>query len=310
MALPAEVRNNIAELALVQDRIYLPQANGATDDLIKIFHVDLEHKPLHNLVLFHMQKAVGHTFIILVRIVLKFMSREAKSKRPTGLGVGLLAASRRTYEDSHWFYWALNTFYLPRGPASHARYYWASVNPRHKTLVMSVGIQFSLADLTPEILDHIAHYAHLRSDHNSPGQPLSGDVGSVPWRDYAVDALTHIWAQKLNYIRGWQNLHELKLEAPDQQQLLLRGRDLNSTLRGFDQPIYRIPFPGSEYDEPPHCDAEIWHFLKQAAAAVAIESSAIISNQGWEGFRVSVDQKLKGECCVLEQGARDVITPR
>ena len=308
MSLPAEIRNKIAELALVQDRVHLPQADGATDDLTKIFHVELDHKPFDNLIPYHMQKAVEHTLLFLVRIVLKFISREAISKRPTGLGVGLLAASRRTYEDSHWLYWALNTFYLPRGPASHTRHYWTSVNPRHKTLVRSIGIQFSLADLTPETLDHIEHYAHLRPDHNSPGQRLSGDVGSVPWRHYIVDALTHIWAQKLGYIRGWQNLHELKLEAPDQQQLLLRGRDLDFTLRGFDQPIYRIPFPGSEFGEPPHCDSEIWHFLKQAAAAAAIESSAIISSQGWEGFRVSVDQKLKGECCVLEQGARDVVT--
>ena len=155
-----------------------------------------------------------------------------------------------------------------------------------------------------------------RSDSgvSGPYKPLRSSViwAQQPWPTFIkrcrlcplatlrFDALTQFWAQKLDFIRGWQNLNELKLEAPDKQQLLLQGRDLEFTMRGFDQPIYRNPFPDSGFDEPPHHDADVWHFLKQAAAAADIESSAIISNQGWEGSRVSVDQKLKGECCVLE----------
>lgn len=208
--------------------------------------------------------------------------------------VGLLAASRQTYEESYRYYWAGNTFYFPRGPVSHSKLYWRSVRPQHKALVMSIAIQFSIADLTPEVLDHIEQYArkiprHVKRDGCPPEEFYIG------WEHYVTTALTIIWARKLDWIRRWENLETVRLEAPNKPAVELKGKELQVALRGTGRSIHKIPYPGLRPRNMNLPSVDVWNFLHRAAVEAGLSSHGIIVTRGWRLFKEAVAQTMKEE---------------
>lgn len=236
-------------------------------------------------------------FSCLVREALRHLDLEPNLifTRPKDSAVGLLTVSRQTYEDSYFHYWAKNTFYLPRGPVSHSKLYWRSIRSQHKALVTSIAIQFSIADLTPEVLRHIEEYARKNSDRGRREGILPQEFDS-DWEYYVNAALASIWARKLLWIRHWGSLDRLRLEAPGILPLDLKEtKELEVALRGSGRLIRRILNPGFQLGDSPLPNARVWRFLRQAAVEARLSSHAIITAMGWQLFKEGVAQAMKDE---------------
>ena len=298
MAFPAELRNNIAKLALVRGRIHLPPVLEAMEHPVQVFSWNPRFQYVHQTsVLSRVQTNIEDGFTSLVRAALDYIKLEPTFTRPVKSAVGLLAASRQTYDESHGFYWASNTFYLPRGPVNHSQYYWGSIDPRHKALIRSIAIQFSLADLTPEVLDHIEKYARVRYAQGRQDGRRPQDLDSHSWRYYTHRALTQMWARKLIWIRAWEGLDELRLEAPCQEPLVLKGRDMGVTMRGIGRLLARNLPQGRRLNLgfKDLCDLELRQFMEDADTNAHATSSSMILSNGWEAFKESVSEILREE---------------
>ncbi len=296
ISLPGEIRDIIARLALGHGKIFLRPVGEAKHYPFQIFHWNRRSasKTPRSSIRSHMKKIIEILFASLVRHTLRYLDLEPTFTRPMDSTVGLLTASRQTYEESYSYYWAGNTFYLPRGPVSHSKLYWRSIQPQHKALVTPIAIQFSIADLTPEVLDHIEQYARKnphrgRRDGSPPEEFHSG------WEYYVNAALTFIWARKLQWVQRWENLERVRLEAPGKPPIELRGEELQVALRGSGRLIDKIPNPALGPGDSTLPDVRAWLFLRQAAAEARRSSHATIATKGWRLFKEDIAQAMKDE---------------
>jgi len=106
ISLPGEIRDNIAPLALVPGKIFLPPVGEAKNHPFQIFHwnrgsaLNTPQTSTQS----HMKMILGKGFASLVRDTLRYLDLEPTFTRPMDCAVGLCAASRQTYEESYCYY--------------------------------------------------------------------------------------------------------------------------------------------------------------------------------------------------------------
>ena len=287
-SLPAEIQNDIARHALVSGQVHLPPVLQAVWTPVTIFEWSPEYEDFPRASpLSRLQTWMEEWFAILVKDAFNLLDTRSRRDRRTDIGVGLLSANRRCYEDFHSLYWGLNTFYLPRGPVAHSQYFWGSIRPEHKALVRSIAIQFSLDDLVLEVLDHIGQYTRVRRHVGRPRGRRPNDFGWASRRWYIRDALIHIWDRKLGFIRTWSQLDELRLEAPLHDPLIIRGCDLSKKLgfvRSSDGQMVTTIY-----------DVEIQNFYISALVGACNAARQLISSSGWKAFKETMSQPVNSE---------------
>ena len=232
--LPAELRNDIMHRVLVPGTIYLPQVLEATGSLACTL------PPGRDVWKCRTRERARTILVQLTRALIRkvFIRGELEDewRRPTVCGSGLLATSRMVHHEASGLYYSCNTFYLPRGPVSHCKYLFGNINPQYKRLIRSVGVQFSRADLTLDVIDHIdAEICKRRLRRPAP-------LGGWSWQDLPYECLILIWQQKLEWIRQWEGLDEVILQFGGGEPMIVKGdRDLRplSTTRLKERPHIR-----------------------------------------------------------------------
>lgn len=251
LSLPGELRNHIMSLILLPGKIYLPASPFALQDNYMIPPpVDRFGDFIHAMAFLgqsYRQLASSSkdhvrthrcflSFAIWDEIHYASLAPKANNSivapREPFPAFQFLAASRQTHYEGQAMFWNQNTFYLPRGPLPHAQFFFGNVLPQHKALISSIGIQFSLLDLTDGVL---AAVDDLLCCCPQEGWPVEGQYGIRRFQAACVCtiALTWIWSLKLAWIRGWKGLKELRLDILQEPPIILDGKQLDTTLKGI-----------------------------------------------------------------------------
>ena len=222
--LPAELRNRIAHNALVPGRIYLPQvveALGSLGYCCTVNHHYEGRKPWRSRVRGQARALLLQLTRVLIRVlVVRKLQLEAPPRLPATHAAGLLATSRGIYHETHVMYYSLNTFCLPPGPLSHSEYIFGNMAPQHKSLIKSVAVQFSFADLTFDIVDHIeAEFRNVQVQSDSERE-------ATRWGILASSCLAEMWQRKRAWVQKWDSLDELRLESFKDAPMILKGNDI------------------------------------------------------------------------------------
>ena len=105
-------------------------------------------------------------------------------------------------------FWSENMFYLPRGSLSHTKSHFDKIPPKHKALTKNIGIQFSLLDLTEDVIAAV--------EYSPEYQASKYDIDQYWWATrFCLEALEHIWNAKLDWVRSWRGLQNVRLETLD-----------------------------------------------------------------------------------------------
>ena len=292
--LPAEIRNNISELTVVTGKIHIPLVIEAMNATLEDSRQDLnarrqqsEHKSSNRSRACYLAET---SFAAIVRMALKMTILDTVFIWPQGSPVGLLAASSQTYQESCWSYWSQNTFYLPRGPVQHTQLFWDFVTPEHKALVRSIGIRFSLADLTPAVVDFIEHDARVWAQRDGHTINTLEDVPDIYWRHHIRGNIRHSWENKLHWISKWEGLDEIRLETPGQEVMVIPGSEVRKLASGA--PILPGHLRARELNIR---DEEVRHFIVRAIIDSSAFSSGLIMSGGWRLFKKTIGEMLREE---------------
>ena len=120
----------------------------------------------------------------------------ANTKQGPRTAIGLLATSKRAYQDSCGIYWSTNDFILAHGSYKHSEFYFENISQTHTALIQSITINLTIADLTPTIIRYVEHTSRLM---NSGMMFTNND--RVSWGWIAGLALLSMWVDKLKWAR-------------------------------------------------------------------------------------------------------------
>lgn len=305
LSLPGELRNNIMSLILLPGNIYLPASHLALQDR----HIipppeDRFGDFFHYLAFFgksYQQLSSGSKDHLRThRCFLAFATSDElhyaclapKADKsilapPEPLpAFQLLAASRKIHIEGQAMFWSQNTFYLPHGPLPHTQFYFGNVLGQHKALISSIGIQFSLLDLTDGV---VAAVDDLLCGCPQEGWEIEGQYGIRLFQAASVCtiALAWIWTSKLAWIRGWKGLKELKLDILQDPSIVLDGKELGVLLEGIGSKRVEHPYNYRCSFWPPELH---WPFA-DATRGLNKKLRTIIEEIGWLRFM----RWLKGE---------------
>lgn len=219
--LPAGIRDAVAQYARVPGKICLPQTLlVGTDNLLKTFGKPEPGDPPSN---FRQQveRTAYRWTRATVRKLLQLIGLPELPVSHKDVSAGLLAVSRQTYFEGCAKYRSLNTFFLPRGPVSHSHAYSTTVQRKHRQLIKS-RVQFSLADLSIDVLNHIEYNANRFQMHHLRAR-IDVRGFDIDWSVYVEIYMWQIWVAKLRWIGQWQNLDGVIIDAENAEPLVLRG---------------------------------------------------------------------------------------
>jgi len=123
----------------------------------------------------------------------------------------LLATCKQTYSEGCWFLYGCNSLHLASGDLRNSLSHLRKVSRSNIGLTRQIFLHLSLADLDSDVLSYTKYeYALCRF------------LAPTAWRRHSqrrhiVQTLRNIWASKMAYIRGFQNLDYLAicLNFPD-----------------------------------------------------------------------------------------------
>ena len=154
-SLPPEIRTEIARYALGGGHIYLQQIREVA--LLAPTWASSIWNP-------HDKLSYKDYFRNLIQLVreenrryLKW-SRAFETRPPyqpeegSPVAVGLLAASKQMYQETHHIYWSTNVFHLARGSYKNTESFFSTISPNHVALIQHIHIDLSVGDLTPDVL--------------------------------------------------------------------------------------------------------------------------------------------------------------
>ena len=147
-------------------------------------------------------------------------------------GIQILATCRSIYVDYHAVFYSRNAFHLQPGPIEIASQYFDRLQPKHKQLIKSVVITFTVADLTPEgfqSVDHDVRRAKLFYGQNLRSMNKAQQVSA--YIDISMTTLNHLWNRKYQWVRKWQNLERVELRGGKSIRPL-KGPMIESTFDG------------------------------------------------------------------------------
>ena len=168
-------------------------------------------------------------------------------------------------------FWSQNTFYLPRGPLAHTEYYFDRVLAPHIALIRNIRIQFSLLDLTEEVVAII---------ENIYPESISHETISY----FLVEALEHIWIGKLRWIQQWTGLQSVRLELMDDlPPVVFLGEGFDPTLPATFTILDGWPvFDGCRVIDMWYSTSNI---LSRSVMQAEGKIDAVLSEIGWVKFK-------------------------
>jgi len=126
----------------------------------------------------------------------RFRIARRRSKNPEP-GLGILATCQQMYEDGHLLLYTHNRFHLAPGPVGFATHYFRKLQAHHRSLIQSLVMSFTLADLTPAGFLWVTHVMGLRYPHWRK-YPTAWQTAA--WECVAMDVLWFFWQQKLDWV--------------------------------------------------------------------------------------------------------------
>lgn len=111
---------------------------------------------------------------------------------------GLLATNKQFYQETHGIYWSANEFHLARGDYRNSEAFFENILPEHIALIEDLTIDMSLADLTPQLLQHLEWKIF-----NDQGGRLPHDDSSRDWGYWASMLLREIWIEKICWVQKY-----------------------------------------------------------------------------------------------------------
>lgn len=211
LSLPPEIRNKIMEYALMPGNVHprLPIPSPLKDP------IQTPSQPMRSffwalLALFF--AFMGKTLFVEKSDKPTFRANLTPMKalpgRPRSLpGFQLLATCKQTCEEGKELYYEKNVFHLPSGPIGNTTRWLDTLQPKHRSMIKSVCIHLSLADLSPRTMDDV--------DRESIVAPYSipalRDLRAV--KDIVRHLAVEIWKPKVEYLMKWRTLDRIVLET-------------------------------------------------------------------------------------------------
>ena len=137
-----------------------------------------------------------------------FKTGGSPSRQQSGFQV--LATCLTIYADHHEAFYSKNAFHLQPGPITIASDYFDKLQPKHKLMIKSIVITFSIADLTPQGFQYIDDDIKLlgkifRSMNRA--QQVSTYIES------SMATLILLWSYKVQWLLKWQTLESAELRG-------------------------------------------------------------------------------------------------
>ena len=147
------------------------------------------------------------------------------------LTAGLLATNKQLYQETHGIYWSANNFHLARGDYRNSQAFFENISPEHIALIEEITIDISLADLTPQLLQHLERKVYDDLDGRLPRDDFSRD-----WGFWASMLLRSIWKEKICWVQKHFNhvpyIFITCFEDP-KTDFLFHGNQLEGQIKGF-----------------------------------------------------------------------------
>ena len=193
----------------------------------------------------------------------------------------LLATCKQAYREGHIWFYTHNTFYLPRGPIALSHQYFKTLQPHHRNIIQTLGIEFGLGDITQEYLE--AHDSALKSASGWVYNALLLDSGLM-----LADHCMRTWAAKLIFARSFSTLKLCRLQSRH-RTLDLDGTNLQNSLLGI----------STEQADGPRiagmCSRTVKPFVRSAYFEVSREVDTRVQRFGWENTRQWLSDGAGGE---------------
>lgn len=206
---------------------------------------------------------------------------EPEKRIPTA--VGLLASSRKVYQESHGIYWSSNTFHLARGSFKHSEMFFSIISPAHIALINSIVINLTIADLDPSLLRFLEQFTR---DVGNGLLPWNNDHDN--WAHLAAAMLHTEWTGKLNWAsKSFGHVAVVHITCFDAGKSAVRmsGSKFAKTMQ--------------DPEELQACTELLWLLFLAHRRALSVVGQWVRAF-GWENFK----EWLLGKCRLHENGER------
>ena len=141
-------------------------------------------------------------------------------------GFGLMAMGKFLYEKGYPMFYGQNTFHLSPGPVALSTSYFSRLRPRHRNLINSIAVTFTISDLTIEGFQEVqAGLKQQKRIMNVKFRDMSRNEQLAMWMKSSISVLDSIWRQKLEWLLTWQHLDHVIL-CGQTWDLIVRGQDM------------------------------------------------------------------------------------
>ena len=215
-----------------------------------------------------------------IRTVTKHNDTHSKPRRALRLpGFQLLATCKQACTEGFAVFYSFNRFFLPSGSVEHARDRLHALQPQHRDMIKTFGLDMGLKDFTPAVFE-VAHHAMQQRYGNALTAKPNFRQGEQ-WGILVAEELKDIWKQKLHLLvtasMGLGHPKPIlarKFVAPN-------AEDTDRYYATFDEKNDKV-------DWSPGMRKHVWYTAKLIQGDV----EQIVSNEGWKALRKWVN---KGE---------------
>ncbi|KAG7008289.1 hypothetical protein G7Y79_00006g019090 [Physcia stellaris] len=273
-SLPPEIRTEIAWYALGGAHVYLPQIREVA--LLAPAWAASMCKPHENL----SYKDRFRNWLQYIREQNRrylVWDRDFETKPPyqpaegSLLAIGLLAASKQSYQETHHIYWSTNIFHLARGSYKNTEAYLSTISPTHVALIQQIQIDLSVGDLTPDVLRDFEQRIRERTPLNNI---------HTRWAGHAAEMLLTTWQAKLLWVRkhlGHVSTITLRSYKQTDNSMILKSSDF---------------FKSAEDPAVWTSSQELGNLMLSAVFGARDIIEYWVHKVGWENFK----EYLAGEC--------------
>ena len=146
-------------------------------------------------------------------------------------GFGLMAMGKFLYLRGYPMFYGQNTFHVAPGPLTMSTHYFNALLPKHRDLIRSLTVNFTIADLTPEGFQAVEFDLHeAKREQCISFRDAYREEQVKMWTDSAIRVLDSIWRQKLEWLLTWPSLDQVTVSGPTWDLILKRG-DIAKLLR-------------------------------------------------------------------------------
>ena len=190
-------------------------------------------------------------------------------------GFGLMAMGKFLYQKGHPVFYGQNTFHLSPGPLNLSTFYFSRIRPRHRSLIKSLAVTFTIADLIVEAFKEVEyHLKQLMRDRNIKFFIEMSQQEQVRiWTTCSLTVLESIWRQKLEWLLTWSPvLERVTLSGPTRDFIVSRA-DMAAL---FEDPIHKLWKP---------LECELGRFLQRSIQAARQQLLTAFERRGkWRCF--------------------------